>query len=405
MKLKPKKRIYLDYAASTPILPEVLVTMVDFYKNHYGNPLAIYQEGRDSLAFLESSREKIAKIINCKSNEIIFTNGGTEADNLAIFGVARAYKHLYKKPRIIASKIEHVAILNALHQLEKEGFEIKLIDVDKYGMIDLEKLEKTINNQTILISIIYSSNEIGTIQPLSKIAQLIKKYRKNIQAPPFLHTDASADFMSFNIQKLNVDLMTINGGKLGGPKATGALFVRQGIDISPLIFGGNQENGRRSGTENLPGIVGFAKAIEISQKRLITNTKKISQLRDFLIKLAIKEISGLSLNGHPKNRLPNNVHFTILGIEGESLVLMLDRAGIATSTGSACNSKTLQPSHILKALGLPLEIIHGSLRITIGSTITKKEIKRFIKELKKAVHHLRSLSAVNWKDLAKKFNK
>jgi cysteine desulfurase len=391
------KRTYLDYAAATPVRPEVSKHIQPFATNNFGNPSAIYVEGRVAKQALERARESVAKNLNCRAHEIIFTNGGTESINLAIFGIARAYKKFFKKPRIITSQIEHPAVLEPLKQLAKEGFEIKYVSTNKFGEVSLLELKKYLNSQTILVSIMYANNEIGTIQPIEKISAIIKNFRKN-KYLPFFHTDAcqAANYLDINVNHLGIDFMTLNGGKIYAPKASGILYKKSGISIDPIIFGGGQEKNLRSGTENITSWIGFAKALELAQKEKTKEITKIKKLRDYLQKNILK-IPKTIVNGHLTQRLPNNLNIIIAGIEGESLILELDKAGIAASTGSACHSRNLEPSHVLKALGLSREIIHGSLRLTLGKYTTKKEIDYVIKILPKIIKKLRNLSAVNFK--------
>jgi len=388
------KRIYLDYAAATPVRPEVHQFIKPFATDNFGNPSAIYLEGRIAKQALEQARESIAKNLNCRPHEIIFTNGGTESINLAIFGVARAYKKFFKKPRLITSRIEHPAVLEPMKQLAKEGFDIKYVSTNKFGEVNLLELKKCLNPQTILVSIMYANNEIGTIQPIEKISALIKDFRKN-KYLPFFHTDAcqAANYLDINVNHLGVDFMTLNGGKIYAPKASGILYKKNGLSIDPIIFGGGQEKNLRSGTENLTSWMGFSKALDLTQKEKNVEIKKIKQLRDYLQKNILK-IPQTFINGHPAKRLPNNLNVIIADIEGESLILELDKAGIAASTGSACHSHSLEPSHVLESLGWSREKIHGSLRLTLGKYTTKKEIDYVIKILPKIVQKLRNLSAI-----------
>jgi cysteine desulfurase len=387
------KRIYLDYAAATPVRPEVHQFIKPFATNNFGNPSAIYLEGRIAKQALEQARKSVAKNLNCQTHEIIFTNGGTESINLAIFGVARAYKKFFKKPRIITSQIEHPAVLESVKKLEKEGFDIKYISTNKFGEINLTELKKYLNPQTILVSIMYANNEIGTVQSIKKISTVIKSFRQK-KYLPFFHTDAcqAANYLNLDVKQLGIDFMTLNGGKIYAPKASGILYKKGGLSIDPIIFGGGQEKNLRSGTENLVSWIGLAKALDLTQKEKNIEIKKIKQLRDYLQKNILK-IPQTFLNGHPTKRLPNNLNIIISDIEGESLILELDKAGIAASTGSACHSRSLEPSHVLKSLGLSREKIHGSLRITLGKYTTKKEIDYVIKILPKIIQKLRNLSA------------
>jgi len=391
------KRIYLDYAATTPVRPEVKKIMEEFQSKYFGNPSAIYFEGRQAKTALENGRKLIAEILKVKPQEIIFTNGGTESINLAIFGVSRRYKKLFKKPRLITSQIEHPSVLETMKQLKKEGFEIIYLPTDKSGTVITDELKNSLNRQTLLVSIMYANNEIGTIQPITTIAKIIKDKKFSIANTqfPIFHTDGcqAAGFLEIRPKKLGVDLMSLNGSKIYGPKASGLLYIKNGVQLEPLIFGGGQENNLRSGTENVASWIGLAKALELAQKERGSETKKLIPLRDYLIK-NILEIPKSFLNGHSKNRLPNNVNVTILDIEGEAMVLQLDKCGISASTGSACHSKILRPSHVLTAIGLPREVIHGSLRLTLGRNTTKKDLDYAVKNIKQIVKELREISAV-----------
>jgi len=392
------KRIYLDNAATTPVRPEVKKIMDEFQSKYFGNPSAIYFEGRQAKTALENGRNSIAKTLGAKPQEIIFTNGGTESINLALLGISRRYKKLFKKPRLITSEIEHPAVLEAMKQLTKEGFEIIYLPVDKFGVVKTDELKNSLSHQTILVSIMYANNEIGTIQPIIKITKIIKDKKFSIANAqfPIFHTDAcqAAGFLEIQPKKLGVDLMSLNASKIYGPKASGLLYVKSGIQLQPLIFGGGQEKNLRSGTENVASWLGLAKALELAQKEKGAENKRLVPLRNYLIKNILK-ISKTFLSGHPENRLPNNVNVTILDVEGEAMVLQLDKYGISASTGSACHSKILQPSHVLKAIGLKPEVIHGSLRLTLGRTTTKKDVAYLIKILKEVVEKLRKLSAVS----------
>jgi len=393
--INKNRRVYLDYAAATPVRPEVHQFIKPFAEENFGNPSAIYLEGRIAKQALEQARETVAKNLNCQPHEIIFTNGGTESINLAIFGVARAYKKFFTKPRFITSQIEHPAVLSSMAQLTKEGFDIKYVSTNKYGEVNLEELKKYLNPQTILVSIMYANNEIGTIQPIAEISALIKNYRKN-KYLPFFHIDAcqAANYLNLDVKHLGVDFMTLNGGKIYAPKASGVLYKKSGLSIDPIILGGGQEKNLRSGTENLASWIGLAEALRLAQQEKNSEIKKIKKLRDYLQKNILK-IPQTILNGHPQKRLPNNINVIISGIEGEALILELDKAGIAASTGSACHSRSLEPSHVLKSLGWSREKIHGSLRLTLGKYTTKKEIDYVVKTLPKIVNKLRSLSAID----------
>jgi len=376
-------RVYLDHAATTPVDEEVLEAMQDFFSKKFGNASSLHSWGREAREALEESREKVAKLINADANEIIFTGSGTESDNLAIKGIA--YKH--GKGHIITSRIEHPAVLETCKYLEKKGFDVTYLPVDKYGLVDPEKVEEAIRDDTILITIMHANNEIGTIEPIEEIGKIAKKH-----AIPF-HTDAvqSVGKIDVDVKKLNVDLLSMSSHKIYGPKGVGALFIKHGIKIEPILHGGGHEYGLRSSTENVVGIVGFAKACELAKKRLHEDAEKMRKLRDKIIKEVLK-IEESYLTGHPEKRLPNNASFYFKGIEGESLVLMLDAKGIATSTGSACSSKKLQASHVLLAIGVKPEDAHGSLRVTLGRENNEEEIDYFLEVLPQVVNELRKIS-------------
>ncbi len=378
---------YLDYAALTPIDPEVEKEMKKYNSISYGNPGSMHDAGLAAKDALDSAREKIAKILNCSPNEIIFTSGGTESINLAIKGIAFASSGRH----IITSKIEHHAVLHTCEYLEKNGFDVTYLNVDKYGLVNPKDVEKAIRDDTILITIMYANNEIGTIEPMEEIGRIAKKH-----SIPF-HTDAcQAGLLDLDVKKLNVDLMTLNSSKIYGPKGVGLLYKRKGIVIEPIVHGGGQEFGLRSGTENLPGIVGFAKALELMQKNKSKESKRLIALRDKLIKGLLK-IPKAFLNGHPAKRLANNVNVSILDIEGEAVLLHLNEKGICASTGSACTAKSLEPSHVITSLGLPYEAAHGSLRFSLGKYTTGKDIDAVLKYLPEIVKNLRLLSPVRLK--------
>jgi len=400
-----KRLIYLDNAATTPLAPEVKAAMAPFWSENFGNPSSIYQLGIKAKEALNQAREKISRILKAKPGEIVFVSGGTESANLAILGLSRALPG-----HIITTKIEHPAVLNAVLALKKEGFPVTLLPVDKYGLINPGELKKALRPETILVSVMYANNEIGTIEPIAEIGKIIKDFRKqklkikNLkfkidEKTPFFHTDAcqAAGYLDLNVDKLGVDLLTLNGSKIYGPKGAGILYIRTGALLEPLIFGGGQENGRRSGTENVPAYIGLTKALELVQKNKDQESKRLKNLSQKLIDGILKIIPKTFLNGHPEKRLPNNVSITILDIEGEALLLYLDHHGICASTGSACHSQDLQPSHVLQSIGLPREIIHGSLRFTLGKETTNKDIDYVLKVLPGIVKKLRQLSPVNLK--------
>ncbi|SHD77227.1 cysteine desulfurase NifS [Schnuerera ultunensis] len=380
------KYVYMDNSATTPVKQEVLDEMLPYFTEKYGNPSSIYTLGSQSRNAVEISREKVAKALNAKTNEIFFTAGGSEADNWALKGVA--YANRKKGNHIITSKIEHHGILHTCEYLEKQGFRITYLDVDEYGIIDLKELEKTITDETILISIMFANNEIGTIQPIKEIGRIAKD--KGI----YFHTDAvqAVGHIKIDVDELNIDLLSLAAHKFYGPKGVGALYIRQGVKIDPLISGGAQERNRRAGTENVPGIVGMGKAIELAYENLDEKNDKLIRLRDRMINKIFDKIDHVRLNGHPTNRLPGNVNVCFEFIEGESLLLSLDMAGIAGSSGSACTSGTLEPSHVLLAIGLPHEIAHGSLRLSLGDFNTEEEVDYVVEKLIEIVARLRSMS-------------
>lgn len=400
------KRVYLDYASTTPMRKEVIKAMFPYFDKKFGNPSALYKEGRLAKNAIESTRKDIANLLKINPSEIIFTNGGTESINLALFGIANFYRSQFSGPEIIISEIEHPAVLESVKKLEKMGFKIIKIKVNKKGLVDLKQIKKVINNQTMLISIMMANNEIGTVEPIKEIKQIIKDFRnKNKTIFPFFHTDAcqAAGYLDISPKKLGVDLMSLNGSKIYGPKATGLLYKKEGVELEPIIVGGGQERKYRSGTENVAGIIGFTTALKLVQQEKEKESKRLQKLRDYLIEKVLQSIPKTFVNGDLKNRLPNNAHFTILDVEGEALILKLDQKGIAVTTGSACHSKSLMPSHVLMAIGLPNEFIHGSLRITLGRFTTKSDVDYFIKNLVKVVKELRQLSPIvlNYSSLKK----
>jgi cysteine desulfurase len=376
-------KVYLDYAATTPLDSRVLKAMMPYFDKKFGNTMSLHSFGREAKQALEESRETVAKFMNVKPEEIFFTGSATESDNLALKGIAFANKE--KGKHIITSAIEHHAILDTTKWLEKQGFEISYLPVDKYGFVNINELENSIRKDTVLVSIMHANNEIGTIEPIEEIGKLCKE--KGI----LFHTDAVQTFGKIPIDARNIDLLSISAHKFYGPKGVGALFVREGTKIEPLLHGGGHESGLRSSTVNVPGIVGLAEAVRLRKKEMRPEAKKLTKLRDYLIKNVLK-IENSHLNGHPIKRLPNNANFWFAFIEGEALVIQLDSYGIATSTGSACSSATLEPSHVLMAIGLKHEEAHGSLRLSLGKETTKAEIDYTIKVLPKAVKDLRRLS-------------
>ena len=380
------KSIYLDNSATTPLKEEVLDAMLPYLKEHYGNPSSIYKIGQKAKAAVELAREQVANALGASPCEIFFTACGTESDNWAIKGIA--YAKAKSGKHIISSKIEHHAVLHTLQSLEKQGFEVTYLDVDSTGKISLDELEKSIRPDTILITIMAANNEIGTIEPIAKIGKIAKDHKI------IFHTDAvqAIGSIEIDVQKMNIDLLSLSAHKFGGPKGIGALYIRNGVRPEIFMHGGAQERAKRAGTENVASIVGLGKAITLATENILEKAKKISAMRDRLIKEIPEKIPYVKLNGHPTDRLPGNVNFSFEFIEGESLLLLLDLNGIAASSGSACTSGSLDPSHVLLALGLPHEIAHGSLRLSIGEINTEDDIDTVLEVLPNIVQRLRDMS-------------
>lgn len=380
------RRIYLDYAATTPLHPDVLTIMLPYFTETFGNPSSIHSYGQEAKDAIEQAREKVARLIGARNEEIVFTSGGTEANNLAIIGVALANRH--KGDHIITSCIEHHAVLEPCHWLEKQGFSVTYLPVDGHGMVSPEDVKKAITSRTALVSIMHANNEIGTIEPISEISRITK------EAGVYMHTDAvqTVGHVPMDVDELGVDLLSLSAHKFYGPKGVGALYIRKGTKIAPAIHGGGQEKGRRSGTENVPGIVGMGKAAELAQYNIAEEPQRLVFLRDYLIQGILNRISDVKLNGHPEKRLPNNVHVSVEYVEGEAMLLNLDLAGICASTGSACSSAKLEPSHVLTAIGLTPVQAHGSLRFTLGRWTAKEDIDSVLQILPQVVSKLRAVS-------------
>ena len=380
------EKIYLDYAATTPTDPQVIAAMEPYFFEKFGNASSLHAYGQEAKKALEDSRQAVAESINAKPEEIVFTSGGTESDNSALLGVAYA---LEKKGRhIITSSIEHHAVSEPAKLLEKRGFRITYLPVDKYGMVRPEDLKQAISKETIFISIMQANNEIGTIQPIAELAKIAKE--KGI----YFHTDAVQTFghIPINVNELNVDLLSLSAHKFYGPKGVGALYIRKGTRVETFLLGGDQERGRRASTHNISGIVGCSRAVQLCLENMENETKLQTALRDRLIKEIPAKVDAVRLNGHPTKRLPNNVNFSIKYIEGESMLLSLDMLGIAVSTGSACTSTSLEPSHVLLAIGLDHETAHGSLRITMGRWTRESDIDYLMEKLPMVVKKLRAMS-------------
>ncbi len=390
-----KKPIYLDNAATTKTSQEVLDAMIPYFTEHYGNPSSIYGFASKNKEVVTTQKRVIAEALGAKENEIYFTAGGTESDNWALKATAEAYQS--KGNHIITSKIEHHAILHTCEWLEKQGYEITYLDVDGDGKISLEELEKAIKPSTILISIMFANNEIGTIQPIKEIGEIAKKHGV------IFHTDAVQAFGQVPIQvdECHIDMLSASGHKMNGPKGIGFLYIRTGLKLRSLIHGGAQERKRRAGTENVPGIVGFGTAVKRAMETMEDRIKIEIELRDYLIAKVQEEIPYVKLNGHASDRLPNNANLSFRFVEGESLLISLDFAGICASSGSACTSGSLDPSHVLLAIGLPHEIAHGSLRLTLNEETTKEELDYVVESVKKVVENLRKMSPL-YEDFMKK---
>jgi cysteine desulfurase len=384
-----QKMMYFDHAATTPVDKTVLKAMLPYFSEEFGNASTLYELGKMSREAIEKARANVAKLINADAGEIIFTSGGTESDNMAIRGILSANKN---KKHIITSRIEHHAILDTCKWLQKNGYEITYIAVDSSGLVNPKDVENAIRPDTAIVSIMHANNEIGTIEPIEEIGEICR--RKGV----LFHTDAVQTFgkVSIDVKKMNIDLLSASSHKIYGPKGIGLLYVRKGIKIEPLIFGGGQERNLRSGTENVAGIVGFGAAAEIALKEMKRESAQETKLRDYLIKGIMEKVPRAKLNGHANLRLPNNVNISFEAIEGEGLILLLNEKGVAASTGSACSTGSLEPSHVLLGMGLSHSQAHGSLRLTIGRSTTKKDCDYVLKVLPTIVERLRSMSPF-WK--------
>jgi len=380
------KRIYLDYAATTPTHPEVVKAMLPYFTDDFGNPSSIYSYGQEAKSVIDEARIQVTKLIGARDKEIVFTSGGTEADNFAIKGIAFANEN--KRDHVITSSIEHHAVIEACKFLEKRGFSVTYLPVDENGLVDPGDVKKAITNKTILISVMHANNEVGTIEPIVEIGKIAK------EAGIYFHTDAvqTVGHIPVDVNELGVDLLSMSAHKLYGPKGIGALYIRKGAKLASFIHGGEQERRWRAGTENVPGIVGLGRAAKLARQEMIEEMERLTSLRDKLIKGILERIDHAHLNGHPSRRLPNNVNVSVDFVEGESMTLNLDLEGICASTGSACSSSSLEPSHVLLAMGLSHEQAHGSLRLTIGKWTTVEEIEKILDVLPRVVSKLRAMS-------------
>jgi len=394
------KKVYLDYAATTPVRPEVVKAMEPYWSLKFGNPSSLHSWGKEAREAVEEAREEVAKVLNCTPEEIIFTGTTTTSDNLAILGVVNALSHSpppqpdphpTTHPHLITSQIEHHSVLDTFKYLEKQGHKVTFLPVDEYGVVDLNVLEKSITPKTILVSVMYANNEVGTIQPLEEIGNILKTVSDH---KVYFHTDAAAvaEYLALDVQKLGVDLLTLGSHKFGGPKGVGILYIKKGTKISPITFGGHHERGLWPGTEAVPLIVGMATALESAQLKVKSEKLKVTKLRDKLINGVLKSVPETILTGHPSKRLPDIASFCFKGVEGEAILLRLDAEGIAASSGSACTSGTLEPSHVLLAMGIPPEIAHGSIRFSLGRGTTEEEIDYVLEKLPKIIREIRAMA-------------
>ena len=383
-----KRTVYLDYSATTPVKPEVLEQMIPFFTQNFGNPSSLYQQGLYAKMAVEEAREKVAALINAEPREIYFTGGGSESDNWVLEGIADQLKN--KGKHIITSKIEHHAILHTCAYLEKHGFDVTYLDVDKEGFVTPEVLEAAMRDDTILVSVMAVNNEIGTIEPIKELAEVAHKHGA------LFHTDAvqAVGNIHIDVKEMGIDMLSMSSHKIYGPKGEGGLFLRKGVRIGSFIHGGAQENGKRAGTENLAGIVGFGAAAELARKNLDNHIANLTKIRDHIIKRVTEEIPDVTVNGSLEHRHPGNANFTFKYIEGESILILLDSMGVSVSTGSACSSKSLEPSHVLTAIGVDVESVHGSIRMTVGDMTTMEDADYAVDCLKKVVARLREISSL-----------
>jgi cysteine desulfurase len=381
-----QRQVYLDHSATTPVRPEVLAAMLPYFAGKFGNASSIHRWGYEAREAINDAREKVASLIGASPSEILFTSGGTEADNLAIRGVAHARKS--RGNHLITSQIEHHAVLHTFEVLQKEGFEVTFLPCDKYGLIDPDDVRKAIRKDTILVSIMHGQNEVGTVEPIKEIGEIAREHGA------LFHSDAvqSAGKIPIDVKELNVDLLTLSSHKIYGPKGVGALYVTKGVRLTPQVTGGAHERRMRAGTENVPGIVGFGEACRLAKAELPEESARLTKLRDKLIEGLLNEIPDVVLNGHPVLRLPHNVNVSVKYLEGESILLNLDRMGVAASSGSACTSGSLEPSHVLLAMGLSHETTHGSLRFSLGMSNTEEDINYVLEILPPIVEKLRAMS-------------
>ncbi len=387
--MEDTRKVYLDYSATTPTDPRVVEEMIPYFTEHFGNPSSIYSTGLEAKDAIEHAREQVAHLINAEPKELIFTSGGTESDNWALIATARRLQH--KGKHIITSAIEHHAILHSCEYLAKEGFDITYVGVDHDGLVDPAEVEAAIRPDTILISIMYVNNEVGSVQPITEIGAIAKKHGV------LFHTDAvqALGNVPIDVKTMNIDMMSMSSHKIYGPKGIGAIYVRSGVNLPTYIHGGAQERKKRAGTENVPGIVGFGKAAELACQNFNTHVAHVSKLRDHFIDRVLNEIPYTYFNGSKDHRHPGNANITFEYVEGESILLYLDFAGVSCSSGSACSSRSLQPSHVLTAMGIPVELIHGSIRFTFGNPTTMEDVDYTVNKLKGIIEKLRGISSIS----------
>ena len=390
----PDGIVYMDHAGTTPLAPEVLRSMTPYFTELFGNPSSIHTVGQEARYALDEARERVSKVLNCRPREVVFTSGGTESDNAAIVGGATALQETGN--HIITSSVEHHAVLHTAQHLESQGFEVTYLPVDSDGIIQPEAVQRAITDRTTLVSIMYANNEIGVVNPISEISQVIRQRAAELSRTILFHTDAvqAAGYLDLDVKSLGVDLLSLSGHKFHGPKGTGVLFIRRGAPFLPYLLGGGQERERRSGTENIPGIVGLSVALEEANNRREDTGRHCAALRDHIVAQVLERVPGSRLNGHPTRRLPNNANFSFPGVEGEPILLGLDMAGIAASSGSACSSGSLEPSHVLLALGQSAEVARGSLRLTLGKDNTEEQVDYLIAVLVDLVERLRQLPSL-----------
>ena len=390
-----EKIIYMDHAATTPMRPEVLEAMLPYFSSDFGNPSSIYTVGQEARKAVDDARERIAHLIGARMSEIVFTSGGTESDNAALKGVAFALRSLGN--HIITTAIEHHAVLHTCYQLEQFGFEVTYLPVDEHGLVDPQDVVDAITDQTILVSVMMANNEIGTVEPIAEIAKLVKDEAKRRNQTIIMHTDAvqAAGYLDINVRALGVDLLSLSAHKIYGPKGVGLLYIKRGVPFEEQNAGGGQERQRRSGTENVPGIVGFSEALRLAVAEREESSDHCLRLREMLTQGIFETINGVRLNGHPERRLPSNVNISFEGVEGEPVLLGLDFAGICASSGSACSSASLEPSHVLLAIGLTAESAQGSLRITLGRENTEDEVAYLLSVLPDMISKLRAMPSLS----------